>query len=92
MIHSRIGEVTERIQRRSRDSRARYRERIARAADAVAGTLRARVDPDEWDSREAKTAELSANGYNTGRELITAFQAVAGCAKAGAGVIFGGRA
>jgi phosphogluconate dehydratase len=33
-IHARIGEVTERIRLRSRDSRAAYRERIARAREA----------------------------------------------------------
>ena len=33
-LHSRIGEVTERIRLRSRDGRARYRERIARAGGA----------------------------------------------------------
>jgi hypothetical protein len=33
-LHSRIGEVTERIRLRSRDTRALYRERIARAGEA----------------------------------------------------------
>ncbi len=33
-LHSHPGEVTERIRLRSRDTRALYRERIARAGDA----------------------------------------------------------
>jgi phosphogluconate dehydratase len=34
-VHPRVAEVTERVKQRSRDSRALYRERIARAQDAA---------------------------------------------------------
>lgn len=36
-IHPRIGEVTERVRLKSRDSGAAYRERLARARDAGPG-------------------------------------------------------
>ena len=51
--------------------------------DAVTGTLQALVDADEWESREAEPADLSANLFGTGGELFAPFRAIAGPAKGG---------
>jgi len=53
--------------------------------DAVAGTLTALV-PD-FDRRPLATADLSANGWGSGRELFEAFRRTVGSADTGAAVV-----
>jgi len=55
--------------------------------DAKAGTLAALVDEAEWAARTPATGDLSANQFGMGRELFSAFRAMAGPAEEGAGVI-----
>ena len=54
--------------------------------DATAGTLEVLVPAAEFEARAAATADLSANGHGTGRELFETFRRVAGQADAGASV------
>lgn len=54
--------------------------------DARSGSLDVRVDADEWEAREAATADLSANQSGMGRELFAVFRSIAATADAGGGV------
>ncbi len=54
--------------------------------DAVAGTLDALVDPDEWEARTPARAQLAAAHSGLGRELFAGLRAIAGSAETGAGV------
>ena len=54
--------------------------------DATAGTLEVLVPAAEFEARETATADLSANGHGTGRELFETFRRVAGRADEGASV------
>jgi len=53
--------------------------------DAVAGTLDV-LDEAVLD-RAAATADLSANGFGTGREMVEVFRRFVGSAETGASVI-----
>jgi phosphogluconate dehydratase len=53
--------------------------------DADAGTLAAKVAPDEWALRVASTADLTRNQFGMGRELFQSARAVALTAEEGAG-------
>ncbi|WP_026381691.1 phosphogluconate dehydratase [Afifella pfennigii] len=55
--------------------------------DAASGTLAALVEESEWAARQPAREDLSGNQCGTGRELFTAFRAMAGPAEEGAGVI-----
>jgi phosphogluconate dehydratase len=55
--------------------------------DAIAGTLAALVDCEEWAARVPATADLAANGFGMGRELFEVFRLNAGPAETGAGAI-----
>jgi len=90
-IHSRVGEVTERIERRSRDQHSAYRERISRAHDA--GARRAGLSYRNlahgfaaW--RAAAKAMLADDIVPN----LTAFRAFAQPAELGAGIISFGEA
>ena len=54
--------------------------------DADRGRLELLIDPAELDQREACQADLSANQAGTGRELFSAFRAIAGRADQGASI------
>ncbi|MBC2835338.1 phosphogluconate dehydratase [Paragemmobacter straminiformis] len=64
---------------------ARLREGDIIRLDAVAGTLS--VLAADFDSRTPVTADLSANGFGTGRELFEAFRRMVGPSDQGAGVV-----
>ena len=53
--------------------------------DAEAGTLAAKVAPEEWAQRVPSTADLSRNQFGMGRELFQSARAVALTAEEGAG-------
>ncbi|MAM13817.1 MAG: phosphogluconate dehydratase, partial [Rhizobiaceae bacterium] len=57
--------------------------------DAENGTLEALVPADEFDAREAATADLSGNEFGMGRELFAPFRQHVGTADEGASVVFG---
>ena len=65
---------------------AKLRDGDVLRLDARSGTLEVLVDADEWNSREAATADLSANQYGMGRELFAVFRSIAAPADAGGGV------
>ncbi|MBZ8134983.1 phosphogluconate dehydratase [Afifella sp. IM 167] len=65
---------------------ARVRTGDILRVDAKAGTLAALVDEAEWAAREPVKGDLSANQFGMGRELFSAFRAMAGPAEEGAGV------
>ncbi|MCB2134413.1 MAG: phosphogluconate dehydratase [Rhodobacteraceae bacterium] len=64
---------------------ARLRDGDIVRLDAVAGTLTALVDG--FEARAPVTADLSANGFGTGRELFAAFRQYAGPATDGASLV-----
>jgi phosphogluconate dehydratase len=64
---------------------ARLRDGDVVRLDAVAGTLTALVPG--FETREAVTADLSANGHGIGRELFAAFRAHVGPATEGAALV-----
>jgi phosphogluconate dehydratase len=64
---------------------ARLRDGDIIRLDATAGTLSV-LAPD-FDSRTPVTADLTANGFGTGRELFEAFRRSVGPASTGAGVV-----
>ena len=53
--------------------------------DTEAGTLEAKVAPEEWAQRVPSTADLSRNQFGMGRELFQSARAVALTAEEGAG-------
>ena len=65
---------------------ARLRDGDVIRLDAVAGTLT--VLSDDFASRDAVTADLSANGHGIGRELFETFRRTVGNATEGASVLF----
>jgi phosphogluconate dehydratase len=65
---------------------AKLRDGDVLRLDARSGTLEVLVDADEWNSREAAIADLSANQYGMGRELFAVFRSIAATADAGGGV------
>ena len=65
---------------------AKLRDGDVLRLDAQSGTLDVRVDAEEWNAREAATADLSANGVGMGRELFAVFRNIAATADAGGGV------
>jgi phosphogluconate dehydratase len=65
---------------------AKLRDGDVLRLDARSGTLEVLVDADEWNSREAATADLSANQHGMGRELFAVFRSIAATADAGGGV------
>ena len=64
---------------------ARLRDGDIVRLDAVAGTLT--VLADDFDSRPAITADLSANSFGIGRELFNVFRQNVGTSDTGAGVV-----
>jgi phosphogluconate dehydratase len=52
--------------------------------DAVQGRLEAEVPHERWKLREPVMADLSGNGFGTGRELFTGFRRLADTAERGA--------
>ena len=54
--------------------------------DSHAGVLEARVSEEEWNRREAASADLSANAFGMGRELFGLLRAHAAPAEQGGGV------
>ncbi|HEY0502395.1 MAG TPA: phosphogluconate dehydratase [Lysobacter sp.] len=54
--------------------------------DAHAGTLDVQVPTNEWNTRAAATADLTANEVGMGRELFALFRNVAATADAGGGI------
>ncbi|HWO99857.1 MAG TPA: phosphogluconate dehydratase [Methylococcus sp.] len=52
--------------------------------DAVQGRLEAQVPHERWKLREPVMADLSENGFGTGRELFTGFRRLADTAERGA--------
>jgi phosphogluconate dehydratase len=64
---------------------ARLRDGDIIRLDAIAGTLT--VLADDFDSRPAVTADLSANNHGIGRELFAMFRQSVGTADTGAGVV-----
>jgi phosphogluconate dehydratase len=65
---------------------AKLRDGDVLRLDARNGSLDVRVDADEWNAREAATADLSANQSGMGRELFAVFRSIAATADAGGGV------
>jgi phosphogluconate dehydratase len=65
---------------------AKLRDGDVLRLDAQAGTLDVLVGANEWNAREAATADLSANGAGMGRELFAVFRNIAASADAGGGV------
>ena len=65
---------------------ARLRDGDVIRLDAVAGTLT--VLADDFATRDAVTADLSANGHGIGRELFETFRRTVGNATEGASVLF----
>ncbi|WP_151718762.1 phosphogluconate dehydratase [Gemmobacter serpentinus] len=65
---------------------ARLRDGDLVRLDAVAGTLE--VLADDFANREAVTADLTANGFGTGRELFETFRRNVGNATEGASSLF----
>ena len=79
--------------KRTTDSRhggpiARIREGDLVRVDAVNGTFEALVDAAEFAARTPVKADLSDNEFGMGRELFSAFRAIAGPADHGASVLF----
>jgi phosphogluconate dehydratase len=66
---------------------AKLREGDLVRLDAPAGRLEALVDPHAWQARAPVTADLSAYGRGTGRELFAGFRRAVGAADQGAAVI-----
>lgn len=54
--------------------------------DCEAGTLEAKVDPFEFEAREAEPVDLSSSRHGTGRELFAGFRQLVGRADQGASV------
>jgi phosphogluconate dehydratase len=52
--------------------------------DAIQGRLEAQVPHERWELREPVMADLSENGFGTGRELFTGFRRLADTAERGA--------
>lgn len=65
---------------------ARLRDGDIIRLDAVEGTLNVLMDMDEFNAREAATIDYSGNHFGMGRELFSAFRALAGTADEGASV------
>ena len=63
---------------------ARVRDGDIVRLDAVTGTLDVLVDPAEWATRPAVTADLSAAEWGVGRELFATFRRAVGPAEEGA--------
>ncbi len=63
---------------------ARIRDGDVVRLDATTGRLDVLVDPTEWSSRPAATADLSASGWGAGRELFANFRNTVGSAEEGA--------
>jgi phosphogluconate dehydratase len=63
---------------------ARLRDGDIVRLDTVAGTLDALVDAVEFAARLPETADLTANGFGSGRELFATFRRVVGPADEGA--------
>jgi phosphogluconate dehydratase len=55
--------------------------------DGENGVLEAKVEPEEWDTREPTTPDLSPNQVGTGRELFQLFRANAAGPEDGAGIL-----
>ncbi|MGI9364842.1 MAG: phosphogluconate dehydratase [Rhizobiaceae bacterium] len=55
--------------------------------DATTGDLTALVDAEEWNAREAATADLAHNQFGMGVELLTAFRTNVSGADTGASVL-----
>ena len=66
---------------------ARLRDGDRIRLDADAGSLDVLIDGAEWAARPPVDADLTANGWGTGRELFTALRQIIGAADQGAGVI-----
>jgi phosphogluconate dehydratase len=66
---------------------AKLREGDLVRLDAPAGQLEALVDPLAWQARAPVTADLSAYGRGTGRELFAGFRRTVGAADQGAAVL-----